>query len=131
MLVTVAECVVGCASCTSLNDCQECVAGYYLNNQTHLCVTDCGPGMYRSGTMCQLCYRRCQTCNYYSTYCQSCVDKEPNEAFLYGSYCYDPCPYNYNENYTTHRCECGAGYYTSFSNCYACHAHCLTCFSGD
>ena len=31
-LIFIAECVVGCTSCTSLNDCRACTAGYFLNN---------------------------------------------------------------------------------------------------
>ena len=131
LFIIVAECVVGCTSCTSLKDCRACAAGYYLNNQTHLCMTDCGPSMYESGSLCLPCAPQCQTCNTWSTHCQSCTDQEPNEAFLYGSNCYDNCPYHYHENYETHRCECGAGYFIYSSNCYACHPYCLTCFAGS
>ena len=55
LMIIIAECVEHCLSCTSLNDCSACAPGYYLNGITHLCMSDCGAGMFASGSKCLFC----------------------------------------------------------------------------
>lgn len=59
MRCMVAQCVVGCKSCTNLYDCSACdaVSGYFLDPINHYCVTTCPPGQYSITTnnICQLC----------------------------------------------------------------------------
>ena len=74
LIIIVQECVVGCTSCTSLNDCRECAGGLYLNEETKLCMADCGHGMFEDGTICTKCDEKCLTCDGTSTNCFNCTD---------------------------------------------------------
>lgn len=61
MKCLIAQCVIGCASCSNLRDCSACNTGLLLDPINHYCDASCPPGQYflTGDTVCRLCDPHC------------------------------------------------------------------------
>lgn len=137
---TCSKCHSMCAQCTGKNnnECQECNAGYYLDNTTSTCFDSCPVGYYKSGTLCTICHESCTSCNNTSTFCQSCSQSYFLDQLVLASgsgvTCVKACSLDqanekgFYTNSTTHKCE------PCHSSCYQCSGpmsnNCLDCVTG-
>ncbi|KAL4482616.1 hypothetical protein ABPG73_021276 [Tetrahymena malaccensis] len=93
---TCQPCDKSCYQCKgpNSNQCTACQGtSCNVNQFLHLgntCVSTCPAGYYSNVTVCQICSKNCQTCNYPGddSSCSTCK----NNQFLYKGQCYQNCP---------------------------------------
>ncbi|EGR30395.1 hypothetical protein IMG5_133130, partial [Ichthyophthirius multifiliis] len=111
-------CNNSCSSCTSLNQCQSCNQGFYLDNS--VCVQECSVGKFKNNSdrTCTSCDNSCSSCTSLNI-CQSC-----NQGFyLDNTICVQECPigkFKNNLNNTCTLCDNSCTQCTSLSICQSC-----------
>ncbi|XP_050185248.1 proprotein convertase subtilisin/kexin type 5 isoform X1 [Myiozetetes cayanensis] len=105
------KCSPNCETCVGgHNDqCMTCKSGYYLNEVTNSCITNCPDGFYldKNKIVCRKCSENCKTCVEFQI-CTECR----HGLSLHGTKC-------------AIRCE--EGKYHNGKECETCHRSCATC----
>ncbi|TRZ25690.1 hypothetical protein HGM15179_001409 [Zosterops borbonicus] len=105
------KCSPNCETCVGgHNDqCMTCKSGYYLNEVTNSCITNCPDGFYldKNKVVCRKCSENCKTCVEFQI-CTECR----HGLSLHGTRC-------------AIRCE--EGKYHNGRECEPCHRSCATC----
>uniref|UniRef100_A0A8C3JAN1 Proprotein convertase subtilisin/kexin type 5 n=1 Tax=Calidris pygmaea TaxID=425635 RepID=A0A8C3JAN1_9CHAR len=105
------KCSPNCETCVGghSDQCMTCKSGYYLNEVTNSCITNCPDGFYldKNKIVCRKCSENCKTCVEYQI-CTECK----HGLSLHGTKC-------------AIRCE--EGKYYNGRECEPCHRSCATC----
>ncbi|NXV23312.1 PCSK5 convertase, partial [Cepphus grylle] len=105
------KCSPNCETCVGghSDQCMTCKSGYYLNEVTNSCITNCPDGFYldKNKIVCRKCSENCKTCVEYQI-CTECK----HGLSLHGTKC-------------AIRCE--EGKYHNGRECEPCHRSCATC----
>ncbi|XP_057288919.1 proprotein convertase subtilisin/kexin type 5 isoform X1 [Pezoporus wallicus] len=105
------KCSPNCETCVGghSDQCMTCKSGYYLNEVTNSCITNCPDGFYldKNKIVCRKCSENCKTCVEYQI-CTECK----HGLSLHGTKC-------------AIRCE--EGKYHNGKECEPCHRSCATC----
>ncbi|XP_074022904.1 proprotein convertase subtilisin/kexin type 5 isoform X1 [Numenius arquata] len=105
------KCSPNCETCVGghSDQCMTCKSGYYLNEVTNSCITNCPDGFYldKNKIVCRKCSENCKTCVEY----QICTECKLGLS-LHGTKC-------------AIRCE--EGKYYNGRECEPCHRSCATC----
>ncbi|XP_010011899.1 PREDICTED: proprotein convertase subtilisin/kexin type 5-like, partial [Nestor notabilis] len=105
------KCSPNCETCVGghSDQCMTCKSGYYLNEVTNSCITNCPDGFYldKNKIVCRKCSENCKTCIEYQI-CTECK----HGLSLHGTKC-------------AIRCE--EGKYHNGKECEPCHRSCATC----
>ncbi|MEE6459413.1 hypothetical protein FKM82_000626 [Ascaphus truei] len=107
------KCFPNCELCVGSrsDQCTACKPGYYLNEESNICITNCPDGFYlnENKNLCRKCNENCKTC----TSEQTCIECRHGLS-LQGSRC---------------AVSCEDGKYYSFhkKECEPCHRSCATC----
>ncbi|XP_033928587.1 proprotein convertase subtilisin/kexin type 5 isoform X1 [Melopsittacus undulatus] len=108
------KCSPNCETCVGghSDQCMTCKSGYYLNEVTNSCITNCPDGFYldKNKLVCRKCSENCKTCVEYQI-CTECK----HGLSLHGTKC-------------AIRCE--EGKYHNGKECEPCHRSCATCAGG-
>ncbi|XP_051499578.1 proprotein convertase subtilisin/kexin type 5 isoform X2 [Apus apus] len=105
------KCSPNCETCVGghSDQCMTCKSGYYLNEVTNSCITNCPDGFYldKNKIVCRKCSENCKTCVEFQI-CTECK----HGLSLHGTKC-------------AIRCE--EGKYHNGRECEPCHRSCATC----
>ncbi|XP_064032778.1 proprotein convertase subtilisin/kexin type 5 isoform X1 [Pogoniulus pusillus] len=105
------KCSPNCETCVGghSDQCMTCKSGYYLNEVTNSCITNCPDGFYldKNKGVCRKCSENCKTCVEFQI-CTECK----HGLSLHGTKC-------------AIRCE--EGKYHNGRECEPCHRSCATC----
>ncbi|NWR75520.1 PCSK5 convertase, partial [Centropus unirufus] len=105
------KCSPNCETCVGghSDQCMTCKSGYYLNEVTNSCITNCPDGFYldKNKIVCRKCSENCKTCVEFQI-CTECK----HGLSLHGTKC-------------AIRCE--EGKYHNGRECELCHRSCATC----
>ncbi|XP_038025774.1 proprotein convertase subtilisin/kexin type 5 isoform X1 [Anas platyrhynchos] len=108
------KCSPNCETCVGghSDQCMTCKSGYYLNEVTNSCITNCPDGFYldKNKIVCRKCSENCKTCVEFQI-CTECK----HGLSLHGTKC-------------AIRCEDGK--YHNGRECEPCHRSCATCAGG-
>lgn len=70
---TCVACPEGCAKCTAIGKCSECLPKYIMQPLVPLCASTCPSGFFVSNSKCMACDKSCGTCYGTATVCTSCT----------------------------------------------------------
>ena len=101
-----------CQKCLNINQCEQCLAGFFLNKENGKCSKTCNQSYYSniSDYTCERCDLQCLSCSGPGpNECLSCQ----NSLFLLNSSCLTNCPPNTYAKNDTQTCECKF----KFKNC--------------
>ncbi|XP_068278360.1 proprotein convertase subtilisin/kexin type 5 isoform X1 [Nyctibius grandis] len=105
------KCSPSCETCVGghSDQCMTCKSGYYLNEVTNSCITNCPDGFYldKNKIVCRKCSENCRTCVEFQI-CTECK----HGLSLHGTKC---------------AIHCEEGKYHNGRECEPCHRSCATC----
>ncbi|KAL4470677.1 hypothetical protein ABPG72_001788, partial [Tetrahymena utriculariae] len=116
------NCTANCLKCTGPDNCINCLSPFQFDQTLLQCICPDQGYYLDSNGNCNPCDPTCQTCSgQLNSNCTSCL----NNWFSLGSYCYQWCPNNYQQQLSNFECiQCQK---FILPNCQTCYPTCKNC----